>query len=204
MKNKVITIMFLLSIIILIVSMSVGVKIGDSGELSILSISQVVEKNKKASEKINEAVVLSSVNYEESISKLEENHESYLQKKEEYEQTYDLATNKKKKSIFETKQYDIGYLWKKIGKYATSYNLSIKIDVNSIENEQPNLYNLSFQVHGEYTNISQFLVQLENDSDFNFRIYNFKINGQDNDINAYFTVKNVMIDPSTFKMQDQG
>ena len=194
MKNKLVTIVFLSSLLTLIIVIFVGIEIG---EFKILSVFQIFEDNKEISEKINNAVTLTTVNYQESVSGLEESYNSYLIKKEEYEQMFGFTKDKKNKSMFETKQYDIGYLWKELGKCATKHNLSIKIDVNSIESEQQNIYNLNFEVLGEYVNVSQFITELENDSDFSFRIYNFKMTGQANNVNANFLVKNVIIDPST-------
>ena len=98
------------------------------------------------------------------------------------------------KTIYETKQYDIGYLWRVFGKYATTRNLRIGMDVQKNSNVKENLYNLNFSVAGEYVNISQFISDIENNSDLNFRIYNFKMSGSGEEISATFTIKNVNIE----------
>ena len=101
-----------------------------------------------------------------------------------------------KEEIYETKQYDIGYLWKIFGKYATSRNLRITMDVQKKSNKE-SLYDLNFNVSGEYVNISQFITDIENNSDLGFRIYDFKMSGSGDIISSTFTVRNVNIDPST-------
>ena len=192
MKNKVITIILLISIILLIVALVFGIEIGS---FTALSISDAKEKNEQLNQKIETATRMTTISYEESISKLNNNYESYLLKREEYEQLAGFTTDENKKSIFETKQYDISYLWKTLGKYAAVHNVGIEIDVK-VNNAQQNLYDLNFKLSGQYVNISEFITDIENDSDFYFRIYNFKMSGREI-VNATFTVKNIMLDQRT-------
>ena len=100
----------------------------------------------------------------------------------------------KKYNIYETKQYDIGYLWRIFGKYATTRNLKIGMDVQKNSSAKETLYDLNFSVSGGYVNISQFISDIENNSELNFRIYNFKMNGSGEEVSASFTIKNVNIE----------
>ena len=150
MRNKIITIVLLLSIILLIVAIFFGI---DLGNFSILSVSQIKEKNNKLSETIDSAATLITINYPESVSELESNHENYMVKKEEYEQLSGFTTENGKKTIFETKQYDIGYLWQTLGKYSAINNLAMEIDVKASNIEQ-NLYNLNFKLSGLLLNFN--------------------------------------------------
>ena len=100
------------------------------------------------------------------------------------------------KLIYETKQYDIGYLWRVLGNYAQKRNVNLGIDVQ--KNTSANsTYNINFKVAGKYVNISQFIIDIENNSDLYFRIYNFKMSGDSETVTATFTVRNVNIDPTT-------
>ena len=83
------------------------------------------------------------------------------------------------------------------GKYATSRNLTIGMDVQKNNGGNDNYYDLNFNVSGQYVNISQFIADIENNSDLYFRIYNFKMSGSGEVISSTFTVKDVNIDPST-------
>lgn len=65
-----------------------------------------------------------------------------------------------------------------------------------------NLYDLNFAITGTYANICQFILDLENNSDLYFRIYNFKMTGNSEIVSASFTVKDVNIDPSTITGAD--
>ena len=97
---------------------------------------------------------------------------------------------------YETKQYDISYLWRVLGKYAEKRKLTLGIEVTKQKNTQSS-YTLNFNVSGQYTNIIRFITDIENDSDLYFRIYNFSMSGNGTNITANFAVKNINIDSST-------
>lgn len=192
MKNKVVSIIILSSILLLTYTTFRGIRVGD---FEILSVAQLKQKNNELDEKINEASELTSIKYPDTIQLLEETYEKHTITKEKYEELLGF-TDEENNEIYETKQYDIGYLWKIFGKYATSRNLRITMDVQK-KSSKESLYDLNFNVSGEYVNISQFITDIENNSDLTFRIYNFKMSGNGDIISSTFTVRNVNIDPST-------
>lgn len=192
MKNKIISIICLLLIILLvIIAVFKGIKIGN---FQILSISELKLKNNKLNETITSASELTSVEYPKAITTLEETYDKYNMQKQKYEEISGF-TEYDEKQIYETKQYDIGYLWKIIGKYAKSHNITIGMDVKKTSGS--NLYDLYFNVSGQYVNISEFIKNVENNSELYFRIYNFKMSGSSEIVSASFVVKDVKIDPST-------
>jgi len=201
MKSNVTLLIILVSIILLIYLGTEGIKIG---EFQVLSVSQLIEKNRELNDKINEASTLTSTSYPENLKTLEETYESYKIQKQKYE---DLSgvTNKNNKEIYETKQYDIGYLWRILGNYANKRNVDLGIKVQKNKTGKSS-YNIDFTVSGKYVNISQFLTDIENESDLYFRIYNFKMVGTEVEnedkskeikITATFIVRNVNLDAST-------
>lgn len=193
MKNKIISIIFLLLIVLLIITIFNGIKIGN---FQILSISELKLKNNKLNETIESASELTAIEYPKTIDTLEETYEKYNIQKQKYEELSGFTNgDEKNKQIYETKQYDIGYLWKIVGKYATSHNITIGMDVKKTSGQ--NLYDLYFNVSGQYVNISEFIKDIENNSDLYFRIYNFKMSGASETVSASFVVKDVNIDPST-------
>lgn len=189
MRDKITLIIFLSLIILLIVAMWIGI-----GGLNILSISELKQKDEQVNTKIEEASKMTSINYPKAIDNLEKVYEKYEIQKQKYEELSDF-TDEGSKQIYETKQYDIGYLWKIFGKYATSRNLTIEMEVKKTTAE--NLYDLYFSIKGQYVNISQFIYDIENNSDLFFRIYDFKMSGSSEIVLASFKVKDVNIDPST-------
>ena len=193
MRNKVSSLLILISIFLLTASAIRGIHIGN---FNILSISELLKKEDVLDEKIKEASNLTSKDYENTIQVVEETFDKYIIKKQKYEGISEY-TNETSEDRYEKKQYDIGYLWRTLGKNATSRNLTLGMDVKTNANKKESLYNLHFTVAGQYVNIAQFIADLENNSDLSFRIYNFKMSGSERVISATFTVKNVKIDPLT-------
>lgn len=192
MRNNLTLLIILISIILLAYLATNGLEIG---KFQILSISQLIEKNEQLDDKIAEATIVKTDNYLENIEALEETYDKYKTKKQKYEELAGVTENTKSE-IYETKQYDIGYLWRILGNYATkrNVNLGIQVQKNSTGN---NSYNINFSVNGQYVNISQFITDIENNSDLYFRIYNFKISGSGEIITATFIVRNINLDAST-------
>ena len=194
MRNRITSIIILLSLILLAVATIRGINIGS---LEILSISQTKEKNNELHKKIDKAGELTSIDYPNNIEALEKSFNAYTIEKEKYQELTEVSDKAIEETI-ETKQYDISYLWRVLGKYAKNRKLTLGIDVQS-SNKGNNTYNFNFTVSGEYTNIIQFITDIENDSDLYFRIYNFKMSGSGNEITSTFTVRNINIDPVTIK-----
>lgn len=203
MRSQINTIIILISIVLLIFLAYKGVTIGD---IQVLSISALIQKNDFLSQKLEEATLLTTQDYPDNISKMEENFQKYLTQKQKYEQLVKVTHNDKQ--TYQTKQYDISYLWRVLGAYAKNRGVSLALDVKK-SNVGTNAYDLNFNISGEYTGIINFIVDLESDSDLRFRIYDFKIEGKaikekvnDKEIikvisNATFSVKGINIDSST-------
>lgn len=207
-------IMIVVSIALLFWGMVKGISIG---EFEILSVAQLEQKNEELEQKIEEASKLRGNDYSNNKEILEESFKQYLTQKRKYEEL-SKTTDEADESIYETKQYDISYLWTVLGKYAQKRDVMLGIDVQKNTNAK-NLYNLNFTITGEYTKVSQFITDIENDSEFYFRIYNFKMDAKlirveilENVLldkepktkekiitTSTFTVRNININPSTIK-----
>lgn len=206
MRSRISSIIILGCIVLLLFATIEGIAIWG---IEVISISQLLEKDQRLNEKIQETTELTSIEYADNIKKLEEKFEEFQIQKQNYEELVGI-TNENNKEIYETKQYDIEYLWRLLGKYAEQRGISLKLDIKK-DNKTENSYNFNFTIEGNYINISQFMTDIENNSDLYFRIYNFKMTGkeieEENEITgenekiiitvATFTVKNVNIDPST-------
>lgn len=194
MNSRITLLIMLISLILLIFIASYGIEIG---EFKILSISKLIEKNDNLYEKIEEANELVAMDYPKELQELEETFESYQIQKQKYEELAGV-TSEIGKEIYETKQYDISYLWRVLGKYAQKRGLTLGIDVKK-DAAHESSYTFNFNVTGKYVDISQFITDLENDSDLYFRIYNFRMNSSNNGqtIQSTFTVRNINIDSST-------
>ena len=192
MRGNVTLLIILISIILLSYIAIEGIKIGN---FEILSVAQLIERNEELNDKINEASTLTTTNYTDNVKTLEETYERYKIQKQKYEELAGV-TSEKNDEIYETKQYDIGYLWRVLGNYATKRNLNLGIQVQK-NNTGESSYNINFTINGKYVNISQFITDIENNSDLYFRIYNFNLGGSGEVITATFTVRNINLDAST-------
>lgn len=192
MRNKITLLITLLSIILLLIATIQGINIGN---FEVLSISQIKEKDNMLNGKIEEASTLTTLNYPNNVQELTDTFDNYKTQKQKYEELVDI-TNKKDANFYETKQYDITYMWRVLGKYAQNRNLKLGMDV---QKNSDDLYDINFSVSGKYVNISQFIRDIEDDSDLFFRIYNFSMSGSGDSITSTFTVKNININQSTIK-----
>lgn len=192
MRNKITLLITLLSIILLLIATIQGINIGN---FEVLSISQIKEKDNMLNGKIEEASTLTTLSYPNNVQELTDTFDNYKTQKQKYEELVDI-TNKKDANFYETKQYDITYMWRVLGKYAQNRNLKLGMDV---QKNSDDLYDINFSVSGKYVNISQFIRDIEDDSDLFFRIYNFSISGSGDSITSTFTVKNININQSTIK-----
>ena len=176
MKEKIISIIAYLSLLLIIVSMFAGVSLW---KVKISSIRQIKDKNEEVIRKIEETEKVVSEDYPKAKTKLEDTYKEYTTQKQKYIELAGISNDSE------------------IGSYATNRNLAIGINV---QKNTSSLYDLNFTVKGEYTDISDFIVDIEEDSEFNFRIYNFKMVASDNNKNiiiANFSTKNINIDSST-------
>ena len=194
MRNKIVTIIILVSVALLAFAIFNGISIGN---FQILSISQIIGKNNDLNVKIEEATNLASIEFPKSVETLNNSFEQYTIKKEKYEELSGISS-KETIDLYETKQYDISYLWRILGNYAKDRYLTLQMEVQKASGVN-NLYSFNFKVSGEYVNIIQFITDLENNSDLYFRIYDFKMNGNGTTITSSFKVENVNVDPSTIK-----
>ena len=196
MKERIIAILAYLSLLFLIVSITLGIKFKKSEKILVYSASQMNARNDEVIEKLNETEKVVTVDYPKTITDLETDYKEYSNQKKKYYELTGVSNESTNKS-YETKQYDITYLWKKIGSYATNKDLKIGIDV---QKNSSSLYDLNFTLKGAYTDISDFIVAIEDDSEFSFRIYNYKMvgtGGRNDVLQANFSIKNINIDPST-------
>lgn len=193
MKNKLIFIILIISIVIVICLAIFGLEIG---KLEIPSVFKMITKNDNINIAIEEASKLTSVDYPKAVSELENTTDSLKIQKEKYEQIAGFTSDDENGS-YETERYDITYLWTILGNYATKNKVNLGIDVK--KSTGTNLYDLYFTIQGEYVDISDFITKIENNSNLAFRIYNFSIMPGASNINlrATFTVKDVNIDDST-------
>lgn len=136
------------------------------------SIKNIKAANKKLSEQTDIAIQKNKYEYPESVEKLEETIKLYETTKANYESK--IATGDAELGMVKIKRYKIETLWITIENYAKARNIELLLNV--VENNvSENSYNLEIAVVGEYSNIVDFLYDIEKDENLNFKIENFEM-----------------------------
>ena len=191
MRRLLITALILILITILALMASNGLSIG---KWRVASIKEIIEENQKLDkdiENLNSAIEIDYVtaksNLDASIKKLETS-------KQKYQDTIRYSTEEEIKAANQSEKYEIGYLWTKIGLYATKNDVVMQANVTA--GSVSGLYNISFTVTGEYISISEFIRAIENDSNLGFKIEDFSMSPNTNSKNlkSTFIIRNIAID----------
>lgn len=169
MKKLLIMTLILLVIVLVVYTAVEGFSIGN---INVLSLKGIKEKNDELDAKISEATRLAQVDF---INRKNETSVSSKQL-EEAKTTYeDMVTVSSSEDVALASQivgYKVEYLWATIGTHATREGVVIKLDiVNGSGGDK--IYNLKFTVTGSYVGITDFITDIEDDSNLGFKIEEF-------------------------------
>ena len=139
------------------------------GSLEIPSYHALVEGNATVDEKIEELEKLNSSTYPDNERRLQS------KRKSEYDELALTASAEEIAEANKREQYMLDFLWMKIGTYANSNNVKIKIE------PETNTPVLDFDVSGQYISIVNFIYDLENDAELAFRVNNIVMQGGSSD-----------------------
>jgi len=190
MKNLLMTVFALLTIILIVLLMVRGISVGN---IDILSISQIIQRNDDLTKMIDDANNLNNVTYKNTLSSLQTATKQLATVKSGYLSIASVSTEEEIKEANQESSYAKEFLWSKLGNHATSEGVNLKIVATSTGVSNKN--NLSFTVTGSYIGIRDFIYALENDSDLNFKIENFKLElgTTDENLTSTFLVTDVGI-----------
>lgn len=167
MKKVLILIIGVILLILVCVFAFRGISIG---KLSIYSVDNIKEQSLNLDKKIEEANTEINQNYAKSIADIETATTNLKNLKEEYETKVGVNGEL---GITQIEKYKIEYLWSIIGGYGTDEGVTVDLDIK--ETSIADTYNINFTVYGAYTGITDFLYDIENDDELNYRIKNFQI-----------------------------
>ena len=91
--------------------------------------------------------------------------------------------------------YNLDFLWTQIGTHATSEGVNIDMALTQGTGGQ-NVYNINFTAVGSYVGISEFIRDIEDDSDLAFKIEEFSMTAGEStsQLRATFVCKNIPIE----------
>lgn len=169
MKKILISVLIILLLILSYFSLAKGITF-----LKIKSINNVKTASDKLENDFNEANELSNKTYPTEVEGLENAIKQLKIAKQEYENKSLYSTDENSIGTMEIKTYKIHYLWTILGNYKEDRDLeSLTLDLKSTSNKD--VYDLEFTLVGTYTNITDYLYDIENDEELNFEIKNFDL-----------------------------
>ena len=164
------TLIFIIGVILLILICVFAFKGISIGKLSVYSWKAIKEQSLNLDKKIEEANTQINQNYAKSVADIETATSNLKKLKEENEEKERLNGGL---GITQIEKYKIEYLWGIVGGYAKKEGVKITLDIQ--ETSITDTHNINFSIYGPYTGITNFIYDIENDDELNYRIKDFKI-----------------------------
>ncbi|MCI9000421.1 MAG: hypothetical protein HFJ26_05875 [Clostridia bacterium] len=164
--------------------------------MEILSVFAIKDKSEQLDGELQKISTLTSVDRTKAMSDLNDSAKQLVIAKEEYNDKILYSSKEEIEIATQGIQYEMEYLWTKIGNHATKNGIILKFVVSQSASGAQNQYDLSFVATGRYVSISEFIAALENDSSLNFKIENAKVSpfeGSTENLQASFEVKEISI-----------
>lgn len=169
MKKILIAILFILLCIMLYFACFKGISIG---KIKIDSIKSIESMSLSLDEKKNEATEKTNKAYPESLSRLKESINSLNIARNKYNDKVKYMGEDSSINTVQIEKYKIEFLWTRLGNYANEHQ--VKMQMNLVE-AGVDTYNLDFNIIGSYINVTDFIYDIENDAELNFKISDFKL-----------------------------
>ncbi len=164
--------------------------------MEVLSVFAIKDKSEELDVQLQKISTLTSVDRTKAMSELNDSAKQLVIAKEEYNDKILYSSKEDIEIATQGIQYEMEYLWTKIGNHATKNGIVLKFTVRQSSTGAQNQYDLSFVATGRYVSISEFIAALENDSSLNFKIENAKVSpfeGSTENLQASFEVKEISI-----------
>lgn len=168
MKKFLISIIFILMCAIIVLVVLKGIHFLS---INVSSIHEIKAMHENLIAKNSEAIEKTKQVYPESLAKLKEAINNLKVKKALYEEKVQSISQDVSLSTTQIKKYKIEYLWTNLGEYAEKNNVGMQMDI--VNSDVTDTYNLQFTVIGKYINVTDFMYDIENDTDLNFKVSNF-------------------------------
>ena len=188
MKKILMSILIILLIVMAYLVIARGIEIGS---IKILSIEQIKYENKKLEQEIAQTETLMNTNYPSKTNELNSSVSYLLAAKDSYLDLASVSTEEEIKQATVKEEYTVEFLLTKFGRYSTSNGVNLKYEITTASTSDSN--NINFTVDGRYSRIITFLSDIEDDAKLGFRIRNFKLIPNGENLTATFLVTNVSV-----------
>lgn len=195
MRKILLIIIIVLLLVFGYVSLVKGVTLGG---IRISSIMQIEEHSKELEVKTEELNSLIDIEYPSKMLQLKEANNKMQHAKQQYLDETNLSSDEEIENALQVESYDIERLWAKVGNHAKKQGVNIKLVLNNSTTGGTETRNLDFTVDGSYIAITNFIYAIEDDTELDFRIYNFSLLPKEGNIlQATFVVKDIRITSSS-------
>lgn len=185
MRKILLTIANLLLFIALVLVMVKGFSISSLQVLGFNGLKNASEGLETKIDEVNQA----TNSYKDTLNTIQQDTQKLTKAKKDYLDLVSVSSASDIQSALQTKTYTIEYLWSRVGNYATKEGVTVTMSIESSTLGANNYKNLRFTVNGQYLAISQFIRDIENDSNLDFTIDSFDMKASE----ASFIVKDVKI-----------
>ena len=191
MKKLLIIILIALVLTLTIYTVVNGLQIGS---FSIWGIKKIQEENAALDETVTEATKLASSTFPGKVSEVNASMEELEEQKTTYEDMVAANSTEDVQTASQLSNYTLDFLWTEIGTHATSEGVSIDISLTAGTGGR-DVYDLNFTAVGSYVGISEFIRDIEDDSDLAFKIEQFSMTAGEStsSLRATFVCKNIPI-----------
>ena len=190
MRKILISILIILLIVLAYFTIFQGISLGT---FKISSVKEIIELNDELKAKIEQTNSKIKNVLKSKETELSNNVDTLLKNKEDYYKLANVSTESEINKANTEEIYNTEFLFLKIGRHARKEGVILNMPVKTGTTGDPMLKDLSFTVIGKYYGIIDFVSALENDSDLNFRIDDFKMVASGENLQATFNVRNVRI-----------
>lgn len=157
--------------------------------INIWGIEQIQLEDETINSSNTELSDLVSSKYTSSLKNLDSSAEKMQKTKSEYESKALLLSDEDRH--MQTEQYEIEFLWTRIGNFAKDNDVDIKIEVTA--SQISGRYDLNFTIIGNYPDVTQFIYDIENDSKLGFKIEKFNMIADEKGVKATFSCTEIKI-----------
>lgn len=164
--------------------------------VEIPSVFGIKDKSDELDVELQSLTTLTSVDRPKAMSDLNSSAKQLVIARDEYNEKILYSSEEEIEQATQGIQYEMEYLWTKVGNHATKNGIVLKMTVSGSSMGVSGLYDLSFVATGKYVSISEFIAAIENDSSLNFKIENAKImpfEGNTENLQATFQVRGISI-----------
>lgn len=170
MKKLLIIFSIIVLCILTILTMLNGFQIGN---MQVLGFQGMKVQKEELSDKIRQASELTSKDYSQKLGEVTSSASELKKEKDKYEDNLIYSTEEEIQKALSPNPYEVEFLWAQIGKHATAQGVNLKLEI--LKGTTNNYYNLQFTATGGYIGLTDFIYALEDDSDLEFKIENFKL-----------------------------